>query len=145
MTQEEIKKILPHRDNMLLLDEVVKEGDDACGKYRIRADAWFLQGHFPDAPIVPGVILCEILAQSVCILLSDIITPAQLPIYTGLNNVRFKSPVLSGDLFETKCHIVKAKPPFYFAGGRGYVGDRLCITADFSFAITERAICFQKS
>lgn len=145
MTQEEIKSILPHRDNMLLLDEVFRDGEDACGTYRVPADAWFLQGHFPDAPIVPGVILCEILAQSACILLADAITPAQLPVYTGLNNVRFKSPVFPGDLFETRCRIVRAKPPFYFVQGSGSVGGRLCITADFSFAITERSLCSQKS
>ena len=135
MTQEEIKQILPHRDNMLLVDEVTKEGDTAHGKYHVRGDEWFLQGHFPGNPVVPGVIQCEILAQSACVLLSDQMTDGKLPMYTGLNNVRFKSPVKPGDTFETQCRITRAKPPFYFAEGSGYVDGRLCLKAEFSFAI----------
>lgn len=138
MTKEEIKKILPHRENMLLLDEVCLKDGCALGSYLVQGEEWFLKGHFPGSPIVPGVILCEILAQSACILLSDTMTTDKLPLYTGLNNVRFKSPVKPGDLFETRCRITKAKPPFYFAEGSGYVKDRLCIKAEFSFAIMER-------
>ncbi len=145
MNKEEIKKILPHRDNMLLLDEVEREGDEAHGIYNVRGDEWFLQGHFPGSPIVPGVIQCEILAQSACVLLSGEMTEEKMPMYTGLNNVRFKSPVLPGDKFETRCRITRAKPPFYFAEGKGYVGDKLCIKAEFSFAIMERETCSQKS
>ena len=137
MDQNEIKKILPHRDQMLLLDEVSQEGEESHGKYHVRGDEWFLKGHFPDAPVVPGVILCEILAQSACILLSDAMSEGKLPMYTGLNNVRFKSPVKPGDTFETRCHVTRAKPPFYFAEGAGYVGDRLCLKAEFSFAIVD--------
>ena len=145
MNLEEIKQILPHRDNMLLLDEVVKEDEYAHGYFRIPEDAWFLKGHFPGAPVVPGVILCEILAQSTCVLLSDQMTEDKMPMYTGLNNVKFRSPVLPGDMFETRCRITRSKFPFFFAEGQGFVGDRLCVKAEFSFAITENKICFQKS
>ena len=135
MNREEIMTILPHRDNMLLLDEVEKIDDTACGKYHVRGDEFFLQGHFPGNPVVPGVIQCESLAQSACVLLQDQMTDGKLPMYTGLNNVRFKSPVKPGDTFETKVRITRAKHPFYFASGEGYVGDRLCRNAEFSFAI----------
>ena len=145
MNKEEIMKILPHRDNMLLIDEVELIDGTARGKKKILGDEWFLKGHFPDSPIVPGVIQCEILAQSACVLLTDVMTEGKVPMYTGLNNVRFKSPVLPGDKFETKCRIKKARPPFYFAEGSGYVGDKLCIKAEFSFAIMERETCSQKS
>lgn len=138
MNKEEIMEILPHRDNMLLLDEVVKEDDKAKGKLKITGDEWFLKGHFPGNPIVPGVIQCEILAQSVCVLLKNQMDEGKLAVYTGLNNVKFRSPVVPGDVFETECEITRAKHPFYFAKGKGYVGDRLSVQAEFSFAITEK-------
>ena len=136
MNQEEIKKILPHRDAMLLIEQVERDGETARGSYHVRGDEWFLQGHFPGAPVVPGVILCEMLAQSACVLLADQMTPGKLPFYTGLDKVRFKHPVRPGDTFETECRIVRSKGPFYFAEGRGTVGGELCVRAEFSFAIT---------
>ena len=97
-----------------------------------------MKGHFPGNPIVPGVILCEILAQSVCVLLKDEMSDNLQPLYTGLNNVRFRNPVLPGDVFETRCRVTKAKRPFFFAKGSGYVGGKLCIKAEFSFALMEK-------
>lgn len=137
MTKDEIKTILPHREPMLLVEELEQDGEFALGKYRVKGDEWFLQGHFPDAPVVPGVILCEILAQTVGILLRDKLEVGQVPMYTSMKEVRFKAPVKPGDLFQTKCRITRAKHPFYFAEGEGYVGDTLCVKSAFSFAITE--------
>lgn len=136
MDQNAIKNLLPHRDDMLLLDEANLAGETAYGKYHVRGDEWFLRGHFPDSPIVPGVILCEILAQSACVLLSDTMTDGKLPMYTGLNNVRFTNPVRPGDTVETECILKRAKRPFYFAEGKGYANGKLCVKAEFSFAIT---------
>ena len=136
MNQEEIKTILPHRDHMLLVDEVEKIGEEAHGKYHVTGEEFFLKGHFPGNPVVPGVILCEILAQSACVLLKDQMTDGKLPVYTGLNNVKFRSPVRPGDTIETRCHIKRAKHPFYFAEGTVTVEGRLCVSAEFSFAIT---------
>ena len=138
MNREELERILPHRDAMLLLDEAERDGDTARGKYLVKGDEWFLRGHFPGNPVVPGVVLCEMLAQSVCVLLSEYMDADKLPYYTGLNNVRFKSSVLPGDIFETRCRVTRIKKPFFFAEGEGYVGERLCVKAEFSFAIMEK-------
>lgn len=136
MNQEEIKTILPHRAPMLLLDQVEKEEDCAHGYYLVRGDEFFLQGHFPGKPVVPGVILCEILAQSACVLLADSLKAGQLPLYTGLDKVRFRHPVYPGNRIETFCRIKRAKHPFYFAEGSVQVGGQLCVSAEFSFAVT---------
>ena len=136
MNKEEIKTILPHRDNMLLLDDVENKDGTAIGHYTVRGDEFFLKGHFPGNPIVPGMILCEILAQSACVLLQDQMDGGKLPVYTGLNNVKFRSPVRPGDTVETRCHIKRAKHLFYFAEGTVSVDGRLCVSAEFSFAIT---------
>ena len=80
MNQEEIKKILPHRDHMLLIDEAELREGKAYGKKTIRGDEFFLQGHFPGNPVVPGVILCEILGQN----LRQIIDFIRIHIYQPL-------------------------------------------------------------
>lgn len=136
MNREEIKKILPHRDDMLLLDEVENIDGKAVGYYKVRGDEFFLNGHFPGNPIVPGVILCEILAQSACVLMQDAMSEGKLPVYTGLNNVKFRLPVKPGDTIKTECSIKRAKHPFYFAEGKVTVESKLCVSADFSFCIT---------
>ena len=135
MTQEELKHILPHRDNMLLLDSAEIVDGKAVGRKTITGDEWFLKGHFPNNPVTPGVILCEILAQSVCVLMAEEMDSNATPLFTGLDKVKFKHPVLPGDTFRTECVITRKMSPFYFASGKGYVGDTLCVSAEFSFAL----------
>jgi 3-hydroxyacyl-[acyl-carrier-protein] dehydratase len=137
MNQEQIKKILPHRDDMLLVDEAEVIDGEAHGRYTVRGDEFFLNGHFPGNPVVPGVILCEILAQSTCVLLSEEIESGVTPYFTGISNARFKAMVKPGDVIETKCVITKKKAPFYFASGEMRVGGNLALKADFSFALVK--------
>lgn len=135
MNREEIMNILPHRDNMLLVDESEITGENlAKGKYTIKGDEFFLKGHFPGNPVVPGVILCEIMAQTSCVLLADTCKGAT-PFFSGLNNVKFKKPVRPGDTLEVESSIVKSRDPFYFAQAKGYVNGKLHVSAEFSFAL----------
>lgn len=134
MNRDELKKIIPHREPMLLVDEAYAEDGTAYGSYTVLGDEWFLQGHFPDNPVVPGVILCEIMAQTCCVLLAGKADGAT-PYFTGLNAVKFRSPVKPLDKIEIKCTINKEKPPFYFAAGSVSTGSKLCASGEFSFAL----------
>lgn len=136
MKKEELMNILPHRDDMLLIDEAEVKDGVAYGKRKITGEEFFLKGHFPGNPIVPGVILCEILGQSACVLFQDMAQGKEITtLFTGLEKVRFKNPVKPGDVFTTECSIIKSKSPFYWAKGVGKVDGKLCVSAEFSFAI----------
>lgn len=136
MNRTELMALLPHRNSMLLLDEAELIDGEAHGKRKITGEEFFLDGHFPGHPVVPGVILCEIMAQSVCVCLPKQEDGTQpLTFFTGIDKVKFRRPVEPGDTFETKCSITKSRGPFYWAQGEGYVNGQLCVSAEFSFMI----------
>lgn len=109
--KEDIKKIIPHRDPMLLIDEIsILEDKSVIGKYYFTGKEWFFKGHFPSKQIVPGVILCELMAQT-CGLFFDTIK-GNTPYLVGLNNTRFRKTVLPKDEINVKCNIVSIKRPF---------------------------------
>lgn len=137
MNRETIKTLLPHREPMLLVDEAeLDQNGRAIGRYTIRGYEHFLQGHFPGNPVVPGVILCEIMAQTCCVLFAQEAV-GKTPYYTGLDKVRFRRKVLPGDTIEMICEVSKHKGPFYFISGKGCVNGELAISADFSFALID--------
>ena len=137
MNRTELEAILPHRAPMLLLDEAEVVDEEAHGRITITGDEFFVQGHFPGNPVVPGVILCEMLAQNCCVLMGDGLSGQEnvTPFYTSLDKVRFKHPVRPGDTVELTCQITRHRGPFYFASGEARVGDVLCVTAEMSFAL----------
>lgn len=138
MDRAEIKTYLPHREPMLLLDEVTVAENHTIGKYTIRGDEWFLQGHFPDNPVVPGVILCEIMAQTCGLLIGEAVK-GKLTYYTGIDKVRFKNVVKTGDTVIVTAEIEKQKGVFYFAKctAQNQKEEKVC-EGHLSFALIER-------
>ena len=143
MTQEEIKKILPHRDKMLLVDEAELCQDSLdengqptrCrGSYTIRGDEWFLQGHFPGNPIVPGVVQCEIIAQASCVLFAEKMQ-GNTAYYAGIDKVRFRRMVRPGDTLEITSTLLRSKLNVYVVKGEARVDGQVCASGEFSFII----------
>lgn len=143
MTQEEIKTFLPHREPMLLVDSLEEEivtNDNgevtryAIGTYHVRGDEFFLQGHFPDYPVVPGVILCEMMAQSCALLLGDELKEKR-PLYTGIDKVRFKYQVRPGDTIVLRSTITEHRRGLVLAKAEATVDGKLCCRGNLSFML----------
>lgn len=137
MTQEEIKTYIPHRGPMLLVDEInIDENKVSHAKYHVRGDEFFLQGHFPGHPVVPGVILCEMMGQACSLLVAESLR-GRTPFYAGLDGIRFKSSVYPGDTFETTSKIVNRRGMIFFIEAEGRVNGRLCVKGNLSFALVD--------
>lgn len=137
MSKDDIRELLPHREPMLLVDELTLNEDGiAHGKYTVRGDEWFLNGHFPDNPVVPGVIQCEIMGQTCAALLGDYLKDKKT-YYTGMDHVRFKNIVKPGDVIEVVASLTRKKLPFIFAHAKATVDGKLCCEGDLSFALME--------
>ena len=139
MNKEEIKQILPHREPMLLVDEAWKNEDGTVtGRYTVKGDEFFLQGHFPNNPVVPGVILCEMAAQSSGVLMMGA-EKGKIPVYAGIKNVKFKNPVKPGDCVEFTCEHTRSFASVHFIKATGKVGEETVLTGEFSFALVDEA------
>ena len=125
MVREELKNYLPHREPMLLVDDVTVDNGISTGHYQVRGDEFFLQGHFPGYPVVPGVILCEIMGQCSCALVLEEL-PGRLTFYAGLDNVRFKNQVRPGDLLTVTAHIANRRGLTFFIDAEARVDGKLC-------------------
>ncbi len=137
MNREEIKHYLPHREPMLLVDEAEVDEQGVChAQYRIREDEYFCRGHFEGNPIVPGVILCEIMAQSCALITKDDLA-GKTTLYAGINNMKFKHIVRPGDLCEITATITNRRGPLTFCSAELRVGDNLCCKGELSFALVE--------
>lgn len=143
MDIEEIKTFLPHREPMLLVDSLEEEivtNDNgevtryAIGTYHVRGNEFFLQGHFPDYPVVPGVILCEMMAQSCALLLGDELKEKR-PLYTGIDKVRFKYQVRPGDTIVLRSTIIEHRRGLVLAKAEATVDGKLCCRGNLSFML----------
>ncbi len=136
-TAEKILKAIPHRPPMLLVDEIVEQTDKqiTCKKV-FRADEYFLQGHFPNYPLVPGVILCECALQSGAILLSNMLTDStQVPVATRLDNVKFKQMVRPGDTIQIDVTLNEVVSSAYFMTGKVTCNGKMAARLDFACTV----------
>ena len=134
MNRQEIMTRIPHRPPMLLVDESEWDGDCVVSRYTVKEDEFFTQGHFPGNPVVPGVILCEMMAQSCALLLGDEIKTKR-PLYTGIDNVRFRYQVRPGDTIVLRSTITERRQSLIFAKAEAKVDGKLCCRGNLSFAL----------
>ena len=140
MNIKEIKEILPHRYPMLLIDRVlemdIEEKMYVKGYKNVSANEEFFQGHYPEEPIMPGVLQIEALAQAGAVaILSMEKFKGKTPLFAGTNKVRFKNKVVPGDRLDLYCEIIKIKGPIGIGKGIASVDGRTVCEAEILFAI----------
>jgi 3-hydroxyacyl-[acyl-carrier-protein] dehydratase len=139
MTAARIEAAIPHRLPMRLLDEIVTQDEKniVCRK-TFSADDFFVQGHFPDFPIVPGVIQCECCLQAGAILLSQF-TPNEdgiVPVATRMDNVKFKKMVRPGDTVEVDVTLNENVGQAYYLTGKVMLDGKIAARLDFACSVT---------
>ena len=136
MNKEELKELLPHREPMLLLDEAELVGDEAHGKITITGDEYFLQGHFPGNPVMPGVLIMEALAQTGAVaILSLPEHRGKTAYFAGIDKAKFKQMVRPGDTLELETTIIRSKGPVGVGEAIATVNGKLAAKAELTFAL----------
>jgi 3-hydroxyacyl-[acyl-carrier-protein] dehydratase len=138
MGKAEIEAILPHRDPFLLIDEVVElePGERVVARKTVRPDEWYLAGHFPGRPVMPGVLIVEAMAQTGAVaVLSQEENRGRLALFAGIDNVRFKRIVEPGDELELECTLEAVRGPIGRGKATAKVGDELAARGTLTFAV----------
>ncbi len=138
LDQEGIKQIIPHRDPFLLLSRVEEmvPGESAVGYLDVTENAFWVPGHFPDYPVMPGVLIVEAMAQvgAVALLaLED--NRGKIAFFGGIDKVRFKRQVVPGETLRLEVAITKMRGPIGFGEGTASVNDELACSGELMFAI----------
>src|SRR5437899_12906607 len=142
LDSEGIKKLLPHRFPFLLVDRVVElqPREKTVGIKQVSINEAFFQGHFPGAPVMPGVLVIEALAQCGAILaLREIADRDQkLVLFTGIREARFRRPVVPGDTLVLEVTALRFGPRIQRMRGEARVDGQLCADAELTSIIAER-------
>lgn len=134
----EIKKILPHRYPFLLVDKIIEFEEDKriVGIKNVTANEPFFAGHFPDYPVMPGVLIIEALAQVGAVaILSKPEYQGKIAFFAGIDKARFRRQVRPGDVLTLEVEVLKLRGSIGKAQGRAYVGETLACEAEMMFAI----------
>ncbi|MDQ3777603.1 MAG: 3-hydroxyacyl-ACP dehydratase FabZ [Actinomycetota bacterium] len=138
LTRDEIEAILPHRDPFLLLDEIVElePGERVVARKRVQADEWYLSGHFPGRPIMPGVLIVEAMAQAGAVaVLAEEENRGKLALFAGIDGVRFKRLVEPGDDLELTCELERVRGPIGRGKATATVDGDLAARGTLTFAV----------
>lgn len=138
LSNKEIMEILPHRYPFLLVDKVVdyEPGKWAKGIKCVSANEMQFLGHFPNEPVMPGVLIIEALAQVGAIaVLTEEENKGKLVFFGGIKNARFKKKVVPGDVLTMKCELIARKGPIGFGKAVALVGGKVAASAELTFAI----------
>ncbi len=138
MNIAEIKKRIPHRYPFLLVDRVTKIGETTLEAYKnVSVNEEFFNGHFPDYPIMPGVLIVEGMAQALGLLVNADAEPIT-PLFASIENAKFKKPVVPGDKLVYEVEVVKAKRSIVKGRGVAKVDGEIVATAELMFAILKK-------
>lgn len=135
---KQIQEILPHRYPFLLIDRVDEliEGKSAKGIKNVSINEYFFQGHFPEEPVMPGVLIIEAIAQlGAIIVMTNPENKGKTAYFGGLDKVKFRQKVVPGDVLRIETEITKVKG--YAGMGRGiaYVGEKKVAEGEFTFIL----------
>jgi 3-hydroxyacyl-[acyl-carrier-protein] dehydratase len=135
MSLAEIHAAIPHRAPFLLIDEIVKQTDQSivCRK-KFSGNDWFFAGHYPDYPLVPGVLLCEAAMQAGAAMLSKISDGAadKMPVVTRMNEVRFKRIVRPGETIDIDVTLREKLADAFFFDAKVTCDGKLAVRFDFA-------------
>ncbi len=137
------EELIPHRKPMLLIDRIIRVSEtEALAETLIQPDAFFLQGHYPDFPIVPGVITCESLFQTGAALLAyrlgKDLPQDQVPVIARIERAKFRDPIRPGDRVHLKAVLKEQVSGAFFMSGEARVGDVLKVSVEFTCALAPR-------
>lgn len=139
---KQIMAIIPHRAPILMVERILEmePGKRAVGIKNVSINEPFFQGHYPGMPIFPGVLILEAMAQTGGVAIMSLPEYAsKMPIFAGLDEVKFKRPVYPGDQLRLEVEIVTMKRGLGIGTGKAYVGDELKAEATLKFAMVDAA------
>ena len=133
----EIKKLLPHRYPFLLVDKITYlEEPKITGIKNVTVNEPFFQGHFPEHPVMPGVLIIEALAQTCGVMvLKRKENRGKLAYFAAINNAKFRKPVFPGDTLMLEVEVTKHRSKIFQAHGVAKVGENIVAEADLLFSI----------